>query len=135
MKQWRLYGERNAVQHSVAIFSVETAPMIFGVRGTVLFEEARSSLEALLLTGAQLKRVLANGVRAAIKGASDMCTARAAALKCLPRAPRGPDGKRVKVVIPPKPFQAPAWRQDRGRGQAPRRAGGSRSGVMGSGGG
>jgi ribonuclease HI len=111
-------AQRNSkFKHSTTISSVNTAPLIFGVRGTVLINDAREALQALNLTGAQLKRALAQGVRAAIAGASDMCSARAAALKCLPRAPRGLDGKRVKVVIPPKPFRERGWRQDRGGGE------------------
>ena len=79
-------------------------------------EVAREALQPLNLTESQLKRVLARGVREAIAGASDMCSARCAAMKCLPKAPRGPDGKRVKVVIPPKQYQPRGWRQDRGGG-------------------
>lgn len=102
---------RRATRHLPRIQSVSTAPLIFGVRGTVLMTTAREALHQLKLTEPQLKRVLAAGVRAAITAASNMCSARAAALKCLPRAPRGPDGKRAKVIIPPKPFQPPTWRR------------------------
>ena len=62
------------------ITSITTCPLIFGVRGTVLIEEARTGLQHLKLSSAQLKRVLAHGVRAAITAASDLCTARFAAL-------------------------------------------------------
>ena len=82
----------------------------------VLLDEARMSSGALKLTEAHLKRVLAAGVRAAIAAASDMCTARTAALLCLPKAPRGADGRRVKILIPQKPFKAGHWRRDRGGG-------------------
>ena len=105
-----------ALRHSSRISAVVTAPLIFGVRGTVMVNEAREVLSSLQLSEAQLRKVLAAGVRAAISAASDLCTARAAALRCLPKAPRGPDGKRVKVVIPPKPQRQTPWRGDRGRG-------------------
>ena len=107
---------RRATRHSSHIAKVSTAPLIFGVRGTVMIDEARTALAGLGLKEAQLKRALAAGVRAAITAASDMCTARVAALKCLPKKPRGPGGKRVKVIIPPKPFKAGPWRGDRGVG-------------------
>ena len=81
-----------------------------------MIDEARVSLGAMKLTEAQLKRVLAAGVRAAITAASDMCSARAAAMQCLPKAPRGADGRRVKIHIPQKPFKAGHWRRDRGGG-------------------
>jgi hypothetical protein len=105
-----------STKHSSRIAGVSTAPLIFGVRGTVMIDEARESLRVLGLTEAQLKRALATGVRAAITAASDMCTARTAALKCLPGIPRGADGKRVKTHIPQKPFKAAHWRRDRGSG-------------------
>ena len=124
-------AQRSAAhKHSTRITSVVTAPLVFGVRGTVLVNEAADALQALNLTEAQLRRALAHGVRAAITAASDMCSARAAALKCLPQAPRGPDGKRMKVTIHPKPFVVPHWRQDRGGGSA----GGSRRGGIATGG-
>ena len=88
--------------------------MIFGVRGTVLMTEAAEGLKDLKLTGAQLKRVLASGVCAAITAASEMCSARFAALRSLPASPRGRDGKKVKTVIPQKPAIARPWRSDRG---------------------
>ena len=106
----------SAHQHSTRIASVATAPLIFGVRGMILISEAAEALQALLLTDAQLLRALAHGMRAAITAASEMCSARTAALKCLPKAPRGPDGKRAKVFIPTKPFKAGHWRRDRGGG-------------------
>ena len=82
----------------------------------MLVSEAAEALQGLNLTAAQLRRVLAHGVRAAIAAASEMCSARTTALKCLPARPRGPDGKWAKITIPPKPFKAPHWRQDRGGG-------------------
>lgn len=111
---------------TTCITSVATAPLIFGVRGTVLVEEAAEALQALNLTSAQLRRALAGDVRAAITVASEMCTARVAALKCLPPTPLGPDGKRAKVVIPQKPFVTPHWRVDRRGGDS--RGGGGREG-------
>ena len=105
-----------AWRHQTAITSVTTAPLIFGVRGTVLIDEARTSLQALKLSEKQLQKVLTRGVREAVTAASEMCTARTAALKCLPKAPRGPDGKRAKVIIPQKPFRRGGWRSDRGGG-------------------
>ena len=107
---------RRRTRHATRIGCVATAPLIFGVRGTVMIDEARTALGQLGLTEAQLKRALAAGVCAAITAASDMCTARAAALKCLPRKPRGQDGRRVTEVIPPKPYKGAPWRSDRGRG-------------------
>mmetsp|Transcript_61234 Transcript_61234/g.126488 ORF Transcript_61234/g.126488 Transcript_61234/m.126488 type:complete len:503 (-) Transcript_61234:1075-2583(-) len=101
-------------QGSAAIRSVSTCPLIFGVRGTVLVEEAWTGLQALELTKGQLRKILTCGVRAAVSAASDMCTARFAAMKCLPRRPRGPDGKVIKQHIPPKPFRPAGWRSDRG---------------------
>ena len=81
-----------------------------------MLEVAREALLPFGMSEAQLRKVLAAGVRAAITAASDLCTARAAALLCLPKAPRGSDGKRVKIVIPPKPQRQASWRGDRGRG-------------------
>jgi hypothetical protein len=103
-------------KHPTSIIYISTAPLIFGVRGTVLMDEARAALMPFNLTEAQLKKVLGAGVRAAITAASDMCSARAAALKCLPKAPRGANGRRVQVKIPQKPFRARHWRGDRGGG-------------------
>ena len=93
---------------------ISTAPLIFGVRGAVLMDVARESLTPLQLTGAQLDRVLASGVRAAVTVASSMCAARFAAKRSLPAAPRGPNGQRVKIRIPQKPFQSRPWRSERG---------------------
>ena len=81
-----------------------------------MVEEAAKGLAPLMLTEAQLRKTLAHGVRAAITAASDMCSARFAALKSLPAAPRGPDSKRIKVIIPPKPMPSVPWRKDRGWG-------------------
>ena len=99
---------------SVAIASVSTAPLVFGVRGTVLMEVATESLAPLGLKKTQLDKVLASGVRAAVTAASDMCAARFAALRTLPAKPRGPNGKRMKTVIPPKPTRFLPWRSERG---------------------
>lgn len=103
-----------AAQRANLLYTVSTSPMIFGVRGTVLMTEAAEGLKDLKLTGAQLKRVLASGVRAAITAASEMCSARFAALRSLPASPRGRDGKKIKTVIPQKPAIARPWRSDRG---------------------
>mmetsp|Transcript_35403 Transcript_35403/g.72869 ORF Transcript_35403/g.72869 Transcript_35403/m.72869 type:complete len:570 (+) Transcript_35403:200-1909(+) len=65
---------------------VRTAPLIFGVRGSVLFPEATTELQPFMLTPAATKRVLAAGVRAAITAASDMVTARSEALKGMGKA-------------------------------------------------
>lgn len=107
---------RASTRHPTLIGTIRTAPLIFGVRGTVMVQEAQEGLAPLKLTSSELDRVLARGVRAAITAASDMCAARFAALKTLPKAPRGADGKRVKVIIPPKHVQPPGWRSDRGWG-------------------
>jgi hypothetical protein len=93
---------------------ISTAPLIFGVRGAVLMDVAGVSLAPLGLTTKQLHRVLASGVRAAITAASTMCSARFAANKSLPAAPRGPNGKRIKVLIPQRPMQPRPWRSERG---------------------
>ena len=105
-----------ATKHSTPIMYISTAPLIFCVRGTVMIDEARASLMSLKLTEAQLKRALSAGVRAVIAAASNMCSARAAAIRCLPKAPRGANGRRVKVTIPQKPFKPGPWRQERGWG-------------------
>ena len=99
---------------ALAVASATTAPLIFGVRGTVLMDVAASSLESLGLNKAQLHKVLASGVRAAITAASEMCAARFAALRTLPAQPRGANGKRQKQVIPPKPTRLSGWRSERG---------------------
>ena len=117
MEALRRAQTMRTLRHSSHISSVSTAPLIFGVRGTVLVTEAANSLAPLKMTSAQLRKVLAHGVRAAITAASDMCSARFAALRCLPAAPRGPNGKHIKIVIPPKPAQQRPWRSDRGWGQ------------------
>ena len=101
-------------QGPTPITSVTTCPLIFGVRGTVMMEEAWLGLAPLKLSNAQLQRVLAHGVRAAISAASDLCDARFAALRSLPKKPRGADGRIAKVHIPQKRFRDPGWRSDRG---------------------
>ena len=105
---------RAATKHPTTIRIISTAPLIFGVRGTVLFEEAREGLLSLNLTPAELDKVLAQGVRAAMGAAADMCAARFAAQRALPRVPHGADGKCIKLVIPPKPFKPTEWQGDRG---------------------
>jgi hypothetical protein len=103
-----------ATKHKDHIYSITTAPLIFGVRGTVLMDVASEALRPLGLTHAQMKTTLARGVRAAITAASEMCSARFAALRSVPAAPRGPNGKRIRIIIPPKPFVATRWRGERG---------------------
>ena len=105
-------GQRK--RESVAIASVSTAPLIFGVRGTVMMDVATEALSALGLTKAQIDKVLASGVRAAVTAASEMCAARFAALRTLPAKPRGPNGRRAKNIIPQKPTRASPWRSERG---------------------
>ena len=98
--------------------SVVTVPLIFRVRGSVLLTDAMTGLLPFSLTPAQFEKVMTRGVRAAITGLSDMCTARFAALRCLPR-PLPPSGRRRNspVVIPPKPYVKAPWRSDRGGGR------------------
>ena len=62
-------------------FMIRTAPLVFGVRGSVLYTPATSELYPFGLTTAKKRQVLAAGVRAAVSAASDMITARYAALK------------------------------------------------------
>ena len=69
---------------------VRTAPMVFGVRGSVLYPDALSELRPFALTPAGEKKVLAAGVRAAVTAASDMITARYAALPHVRGRGRGP---------------------------------------------
>lgn len=112
-----LKAQRNLqLRHTKRIHSVITCPLIFGVRCTVLMDVANESLAPMALKPVQLQRVLAIGVRAAITAALDMCCARFAVLRSLPARPRGANGKRVKVVIPPKPAKLLPWRGDRGCG-------------------
>lgn len=61
--------------------TVDTIPLIFGVRGAVLANECGDLFKQLGLTWAQQQDVLAAGVRAAITGASDLCSARLSAPK------------------------------------------------------
>ena len=58
----------------------KTTPLIFGVRGSVITANASMELRPFALKPRQLDKVLAAGVRAAITGASDMATARMAAI-------------------------------------------------------
>lgn len=103
------------------ITSITTCPLIFGVRGTVLVEEAWRGLQPLALTRAKFNTIMAHGVRAAITAASDLCSARFAALRSLPKRLRGANGRLVRVVIPQKQFRDPGWRSDRGMGSQQRR--------------
>ena len=59
---------------------VSTAPFIFGARGSVVYANALAELRTFNLKPAALTKVLAAGVRAAVTAASDMVTARFAAL-------------------------------------------------------
>eukprot|EP00961_Rhodomonas_salina_P075683 1015699-Rhodomonas_salina.1 len=65
------------------------------------------------LTQAQAKTVLAGGVRVAITGLSDLCSARTASMQTLPPKPRDKRGKRIKTIIQPKPWVPRHWRADR----------------------
>jgi ribonuclease HI len=93
-----------------------TMPLIFGVRGGIAYAEACKELEVFKLSPAKCDRILACGVREAIRGANEMCNARFAALKTMPGRLRLPNGKRQKVIIPQKPMRPTAWRADRGWG-------------------
>lgn len=99
-----------------AVLNASTIPLVFGVRGSVAYDVAREGLDRFKLSAAKLDKILACGVRAAIEGANDMCNARYAALKTLPGQPRLANGRRAKVVIPPKPTRPRLWRADRGGG-------------------
>ena len=79
-----------------------------------MIDVATTSLAPMKITSAQLNRVLASGVRAAITVAYTMCAARFAAKRSLPAAPRGPNGQRIGVVIPQKPTRPRVWRSERG---------------------
>ena len=97
------------------VAEVSTIPMVFGVRGAMAYSEACEGFKWFAMSAAKRDRILAKGVREAITGASDLCTARFEALKKVPAAPRLPNGKRQRVVIPQKPFKPSVWRGDRGR--------------------
>ena len=92
-----------------AVCNAVTVPLVFGVRGSVAYKEACEGLEWFKLSAAKKDKILACGVRKAIAGASDMCTARYAALREMPRKARLPNGRRVKEIIPPKPSRAAGW--------------------------
>ena len=98
------------------VTQVHTVPMIFGVRGAVAYAEACQALQWFKLSQARQDKILAQGVREAITGASDLCTARFEALRKIPAAPRLPNGRRQRVIIPPKPYRPSEWRADRGGG-------------------
>ena len=95
---------------------IRTVPMVFGVRGAVAYSEACEGLDWFRLTPARRDKILAQGVREAITGASALCTARFAALRKVPGAPRLPNGKRQRIIIPQKPYRPQRWRGDRGGG-------------------
>ena len=95
---------------------VNTIPLVFGVRGAVAHAEAIEGLKWFKLSSAKMDRILAQGVRAAITGASDLCTTRFEVIHKVPGAPRLPNGKRQRVIIPPKPHCQQVWRADRGGG-------------------
>ena len=59
---------------------VSTLPILVGVRGSVEYSEAVNEFNVFKLSKRKLDKVLAAGVRAAITAASDMISARAAAL-------------------------------------------------------
>mmetsp|Transcript_29555 Transcript_29555/g.60617 ORF Transcript_29555/g.60617 Transcript_29555/m.60617 type:complete len:234 (+) Transcript_29555:306-1007(+) len=106
---------QRALSRVTTIDSVITAPLVFGVRGSVMTEDAKEGLRSLQLTDARFRRAMVAGVRAAITGLLEMCTARFEALKQLVRPPP-PAGRRRRApeVIPPKPWVRAAWRSDRG---------------------
>ena len=93
-----------------------TIPFVFGVRGSVAYDDACTGLKWFKLSQAKIDKVLACCIREAITGANDMCNARFAALRVLPGPPRLANGRRVKIVIPPKPLRPQQWRADRGGG-------------------
>jgi len=109
-----LFRAQDRAKYDDKLQHIVTIPLVFGVRGSVAYAEACEGLRWFNMSEAKRDKVLACGVREAITGASDLCTARFAALKSLPRAPRGADGKRVKIRIPPKPHGVgKGWRADR----------------------
>jgi pseudouridine-5'-phosphate glycosidase len=59
---------------------VSTLPILVGVRGSVEYSEAVNEFNVFKLSKRKLDKVLAAGVRAAITAASNMISARAAAL-------------------------------------------------------
>ena len=75
---------QRATQKQTSI--VSTLPLLVGVRGTVEYDEAHRGFGPFKLKPSQVDKVLAAGIRAAITGASDMISARTAAL---PHAQRG----------------------------------------------
>ena len=91
------------------ISAVSTKPFLVGVRGSVPYVDARYEMEVFELSSKKTDRVLAAGVRAAVAAASDMITARTAAL---PNAPR-----RGKQTYKPRPPRVQVWREDRGAAQ------------------
>jgi len=109
-----LFRAQERARYDDKLQHIVTLPLVFGVRGSVAYEAACESLKWFEMSAAKRDKVLACGVREAITGASELCTARYAALKSLPKVPRAANGKRVKVCIPPKPHRGGGWRSDRG---------------------
>ena len=76
-----------------------TIPFVFGVRGSVAYADACTGLQWFKLSQAKIDKVLACGIREAITGANDMCNARYAALREMPRRPRQANGRLEKIII------------------------------------
>lgn len=111
---WR--AQHGSTWATRTVVQVKTCPFVFGVRGSVMADACFHFLldrTGLHLTEAQARTVLAAGVRAAIRGLSDMSSARTAALSTLPPKPSDKAGKCVKTIIPQKPFKIRPWRTDR----------------------
>mmetsp|Transcript_3682 Transcript_3682/g.7442 ORF Transcript_3682/g.7442 Transcript_3682/m.7442 type:complete len:131 (+) Transcript_3682:368-760(+) len=85
---------------------VRTLPMIVGVRGSVLYDDAVADLAIFELPKRKVDRVLAAGVRAAISVASEMITGRTVALPNAP--PRG------RQAFRPRARRQVHWRAERG---------------------
>ena len=69
-----------AIRRGDSSVHVRTVPVVFGVRGSILYNEAVSEFRSFGLKETVVAKVLAAGVRAAVTAASDMITARFAAL-------------------------------------------------------
>lgn len=102
--------------------SVDTLPFVFGVRGSVRHKTLRENLLALDVKDKQCDKVIAQGIRAAITEARQVCVAHKELAKSAPKA-FGPHlrhqytarGVRKRVLtIPPKPAGHTTWRRDRG---------------------
>ena len=101
---------------------VDTLPFVFGVRGSVRHQTLRENLLALDLKASQCDRVIAQGIRATITEARQLCVAHRELAKTAPR-PFGPHqrhqytarGTRKRALtVPPKPARPQVWRRDRG---------------------